>query len=41
VKVALRLVGVLALAVAVVLGGRRLMAMSNTQVHRINQEKSS
>jgi hypothetical protein len=41
VNVALRVVAVLALAVVAVLGGRRLLAMSNTQVHRINQEKSS
>lgn len=40
-NVALRVVAVLALAVAAVLAGRRLLAMSNTQVHRINQEKSS
>lgn len=38
---ALRVVAVLALTVVSVLVGRRLLAMSNTQVHRINQEKSS
>ena len=37
----LRALAVLAAAAVAVVGGRRLFAMSNTQVHRINQEKSA